>query len=134
MIKRIAIAIGSIAAAGVLALGLAAAGFGPATTNADQVDAQALADTGVVTDTLIADPAVTVQTETVYIRPAATPKVIHVTKKVPAKASSQKAGKDGGKASSKRSWDEDEDEHDDDDDERDHDEDEEHEGHEDEDD
>lgn len=105
MIKRIALAIGSIAAAGVLALGLAAAGFGPVATNADSADALALADAGVVADALTADPGVRVQTETVYIRPAATPKVIHVTKKVPAKAASQKAAK----AANKRSWDDDDD-------------------------
>ena len=77
MVKRIALAIGSIAAAGVLALGIAAAGFGPAAS----VDA-GQSDTTIVgaaaADSLVAEPVV--QTETVYVRPAAAPKVIHVTK------------------------------------------------------
>jgi hypothetical protein len=84
MIKRIALAVGSVAAVGVLALGLAAAGFGPAA----QVDAgQALTDQDVAAMALpaadpAAEPVTQVQTETVYVKPAATPKVIHVTKKV----------------------------------------------------
>jgi hypothetical protein len=81
MIKRIALTIGSIAAAGVLALGLAAAGFGPtASVEADQ--AASAVDTGTA-DGLIAEPVAQVQTETIYIRPAPAPEVIHVTKRVP---------------------------------------------------
>ena len=102
MIKRIAIAVGGAAAAGVLALGLAAAGFGPATTDAGASDAGAQSDVAAAAADLTADPAVQVQTETVYIRPAAAPAVIHVTKKVPAKAASQKAGKDVGRRSRDR--------------------------------
>lgn len=106
MIARIALAIGGVAAAGVLALGLAAAGFGPAATNAEQSTAGAPAAVVAAPD-LLADPAVQVQTETVYIRPAAAPKVIHVTKRVPAKATSQGARKDGGR----RTRDHDDDDH-----------------------
>ena len=84
MIKRIALLVGSIAAAGVLALGLAAAGFGPATTNADQSDPGAFAATDATTADTAAEPVVQVQTETVYVRPPVAPKVIHVTKKVSA--------------------------------------------------
>jgi hypothetical protein len=80
MIKRIALVIGGIAAAGVLALGLAAAGFGPVATDADQVGTQPLA----AADPQTADPAVRSQTETVYVRPPAAPRVIHITKKAPA--------------------------------------------------
>lgn len=84
MIKRIALLVGSIAAAGVLALGLAAAGFGPATTNADQADPGAFAATDAATADTATEPMVQVQTETVYVRPPVEPKVIHVTKKVSA--------------------------------------------------
>jgi hypothetical protein len=119
MIKRIAIAIGGAAAAGVLALSLAAAGFGPAQTDAGPSDAVVPSDVAAAAPGLIADPAVQVQTETVYIRPAAAPKVIHVTKQVPAKAASQKAGK----VSARRSRDHDDEDHEERD--RDH---EEHEG------
>jgi len=97
MIKRIALTIGSIAAAGVLALGLAAAGFGPdASVEADQ--AASAVGTGTA-DVLMAEPVAQVQTETIYVRPAPAPEVIHVTKRVasttrkaaPAQRSTQRA-------------------------------------------
>jgi len=87
MIKRIALLVGSIAAAGVLAFGLAAAGLGPVTSLGDSGVAgdQALVD---VPGGPVADTAVEVQAETVYVKPAPEPKVIRVTRTVPAKRAS----------------------------------------------
>ncbi|MFN8619404.1 MAG: hypothetical protein U0869_01495 [Chloroflexota bacterium] len=80
MIKRIALAVGSIAAAGVLALGLAAAGFGPTPGAEAGQDVAAMA---LPSDApAAAEPVTQVETETVYIKPAPAPKVIHVTRKV----------------------------------------------------
>lgn len=108
MIKRIALLVGSVAAAGVLAIGLAAAGFGPVATNADQADAQAFAEMDAATaDTAATEPLVQVQTETVYVRPPVAPKVIHVTKKVPA----AKAAAVSTKTTKRASHDDDEHEH-----------------------
>ena len=81
MIKRIALFVGSLTAAGVLALGLAAAGFGPLATTAGS---GATADQALAADQVPAEPVVQVQTETVYVKPAPAPKIIHVTKKLPA--------------------------------------------------
>ena len=83
MIKRISLLLASIATAGVLALGLAAAGFGPAQlVAADQTQPDPAA--AAAADQVVADPSPTVQTETVYVRAAPAPKVIHVTKHIPA--------------------------------------------------
>lgn len=104
MIKRVALLVGSLAAAGVLALGLAAAGYGPVTTLEDSGVAgdQALFDdaAGAVTDAVVQ-----VETETVYVKPAPEPRVIHVTRKVSAK----KAAAANTSARAKRSGDDDDD-------------------------
>jgi hypothetical protein len=88
MIHRLALIIGSVAAAAVLALGFAATGFGPsaAPANADQPTAGTAADTalGAATDVSPAKPITRVETTTVYVKPAPKAKVIHVTKRAPA--------------------------------------------------
>jgi hypothetical protein len=80
MIHRLAIIIGSVAAAAVLALGFAATGFGPAAAPADAE--QPPAAVALAVDGPAASPITRVDTTTVYVRPAAKPKVIHVTKRV----------------------------------------------------
>jgi hypothetical protein len=84
MLQRTLLLIASLAAALVLAAGLALAGFGPASpgSGAQAVDpvaepAAATADTGA--------PLEAVQVDTVYLKPAPTPEVI-VTKVVQTKA------------------------------------------------
>ncbi len=95
MIHRLAITIGGIAAAAILALGFAATGLGPnaAPVNADQPagGAAALADAAAVpaTDPPAAKPITRVKTTTVYVKPAPKAKVIHVTKRAPAPAAKQ---------------------------------------------
>ena len=84
MIKRIALFVGSIAAAGVLALGLAASGFGPTSTLADTTAANDQALSAAAADQLPTQPVVQVQTETVYVKPAPAPQIVHVTRKLPA--------------------------------------------------
>jgi len=90
MIHRLALIIGGVAAAAILALGFSATGFGPsaAPVNAEQPTAGA----AVVAAPLAAVPTdppapkriTKIETTTVYVRPAAKPKVIHVTKRAPA--------------------------------------------------
>ena len=84
MIQRIALLIASLAAAGVLAVALAAAGFAPVPRQtAAPVVAEAIAlSTPDPTPAPSASPQV--QIDTVYVKPAPPPKVIHVVKKVKA--------------------------------------------------
>jgi len=88
MIHRLALIIGGVAAAAILALGFAATGFGPraAPADAEQPTPGAAAGAAVVgtTDQAVVKPVTRVETTTVYVRPAAKPKVIHVTKRAPA--------------------------------------------------
>jgi hypothetical protein len=92
MIHRLAISIGTIAAAAVLALGFAASGFGPAAAPANagqptvvQQPAVTEQQSAATQDTEpAAKPITKVKTETIYVKPAPKPKVIHVTKRQPA--------------------------------------------------
>ncbi len=86
MIQRIALLIASLAAAGVLAVALAAAGFAPVPRQtAEPLVAEAIAlSTPDPTPAPTASPRV--QIDTVYVKPAPPPKVVHVVKKVKAKA------------------------------------------------
>lgn len=96
MRRRIALIVGSAAAAATLAVGLAAAGFGPATAPdagamaaSDPTEAQAAVEALLAPwDGAGADlaPTVTVEEEVVYIRPAATPRIIRVTRVAAASA------------------------------------------------
>jgi|GEM_PF-5950425 len=83
MIHRLAILIGSVAAAGILALGFAATGFGPATAPAEAEQPTAAA-AAAMPDPATPKPITRVETTTVYVKPAAKPKVIRVTKRTPA--------------------------------------------------
>jgi len=93
MIHRLALIIGGVAAAAILALGFAATGFGPraAPADAEQPTPGAAAGAAVVgtTDQAVVKPVTRVETTTVYVRPAAKPKVIHVTKRAPAAVARQ---------------------------------------------
>ena len=86
MIHRLALIVGSVAAAAILGLGFAATGFGPraAPVDAEQPSAGtvASAQTGLAKP----DPITKVETTKVYVRPAAKPKVIHVTRQASAPA------------------------------------------------
>ena len=92
-IHRLALLIGSVAAAAILAIGFAATGFGPsaAPANAEQptagaaaIAAAAAAAAVPATDPPAAKPVTRVKTTTVYVKPAPKPKVIHVTRRAPA--------------------------------------------------
>ncbi len=87
MIHRLAIIIGGIAAAVVLGIGLAATGLTPPDA---PVDAQQPLAAAASTDAPSAAPVTRVETTTVYVRPAPKPKVIHVTKRAPAPAATQR--------------------------------------------
>ena len=92
MIHRLALLIGSVAAAAILALGFAATGFGPNAAPADAEQptaalaaaAAAAASAAPVTDLPTAKPITRIKTTTVYVRAAPKPKVIHVTRRAPA--------------------------------------------------
>lgn len=106
MRKRIAIIVGSAGAATVLAVGLAAAGFGPVPgASAGTADGAEPAIAQAAVEALLAPwdgsdaalaPVVQVEEEVVYIRPAATPKTIRVTRVAAAPARSA-ADDDGGR-------------------------------------
>jgi len=93
MIHRLALIVGSVAAAAIMALGFLATGLGPrgAIVDAQQPSTAATTDTataangGLVAQAAL-DPVTRVETTTVYVRPAAKPKVIHVTRQAPAAA------------------------------------------------
>jgi hypothetical protein len=93
MIHRLALLIGSIAAAAILVLGFAATGFGPraAPVDAEQPTPAAAADAQ--TEQAAVKPVTRVETTTVYVRPARKPKVIHVTRRAPAPAKRQTPSK-----------------------------------------
>jgi len=88
MIHRLALIVGSVAAAAILALGFLASGVGP---SGALVDAEQPGSTGAAnaTDAPAASPITRVETTTVYVRPAAKPKVIHVTRRAPKPAKRQ---------------------------------------------
>jgi hypothetical protein len=80
MISRIGLALAGLAATLVLAAGIAAAGIGQlpvAGTDAANAGTQAGAATG---DSVV--PGERSVTETVYVRPAAKPRIVHVTRRV----------------------------------------------------
>ena len=72
MVHKLALAVGGLAAAGVLALALGAAGFTPRTSEAKAADSVVAADAGVAQKKTV--------TDTVYVKPTPQPRVIHVTK------------------------------------------------------
>ena len=80
MVQRIALLIGSIAAAAVLTVALATAGFAPGATVAPTDAPVAAAAEDVVVAADQATPQPTVQVDTVYVQPAATPKVVRVVR------------------------------------------------------
>ncbi len=97
MIHRLAISIGTIAAAVVLAIGFAASGFGPAAAPAE-AGLSSLSELAVVDGqpTITAKdtgptptPVTKVRTTTVYVKPAPKRKVIHVTRHDPAAAAAR---------------------------------------------
>lgn len=81
MIRKLAIAVGGFAAAGVVAVALGAAGFGPGT-------AAKAADYAAVQATDAPAPKVETVTDTVYIKPTPKARVIHIKK--PAVASKKR--------------------------------------------
>src|SRR5512147_1406515 len=91
MIHRLAIAIGGIAAAAVLALGFAASGFGPSVAPVDAAQPAFAADQSTVQAAVVPEatpkPVTRVETKTIYVRPAPKPKVIHVTRQAPTSTS-----------------------------------------------
>ncbi len=96
MIHRLAVILGSVAAAAILAIGFAATGLGPtaAPANAEQLDLASVTDPAVLaapaTPAASIKPITRVETTTVYVRPAPKPKVIHVTKRAPTPAATQR--------------------------------------------
>ncbi len=72
MVHRIALLIAGVAAVSVLVIGIVAAGNGPSKVTT--------ADAATAAPQTAAAPAVKTQTDTVYVRPAPPPQVIHVTK------------------------------------------------------
>jgi len=91
MIHRLALIVGSVAAAAIMALGYLATGLGPraATVDAQQPSAAATGDIAAAAvsasvDQAPARPVTRVETTTVYVKPAPKPKVIHVTRQAPA--------------------------------------------------
>ncbi len=96
MIHRLAISVGTIAAAAVLAIGFAASGLGPAAAPADAgqvplAEPQAMADP--VTEDPTAKPITRVETTTIYVKPPPKRKVIRVTRRDPAPAAKRHAVK-----------------------------------------
>ncbi len=85
MIHRLAIIVGSVAAAVVVAVGLVATGLGPvaAPVDAEQpAAATASAATAATAESAAAATPITRdETTTVYVRPAPTPRVIHITRR-----------------------------------------------------
>ncbi len=71
MVHKMALIVGGMAVAAVLAVALAAAGFAPTTPNARASDPTADPTAAATTKTV---------TDTVYVAPVPAPKVIHVTK------------------------------------------------------
>jgi hypothetical protein len=85
VVSRIALIVGGVAAATVLAVGVVATAFGPPDTVAAE-GASATADEMLTAEGPLATPITRVQTETVYVRPAPTPKTIRVTRHVQARS------------------------------------------------
>ena len=79
MRQRVAIAISSLVAAAVLAVGLTAAGFGPAPQAALGEEAE-LAVTDATVD--VAEPDEITEPEVIYVKPAPKPKTVVVKKRV----------------------------------------------------
>jgi hypothetical protein len=85
MLQRVAMLLGCVAAAAVMFVALSVAGFAPAPPSAplaavtDAVEPAAVAET-------TAPPAATpaTQVDTVYVQPAATPKVVRIVRHAPA--------------------------------------------------
>jgi hypothetical protein len=73
MLHKVALAVGGLAAAGVLALALGAAGFTPGAAASKLADAVTL-------PAVAQDPQTKTVTDTVYVEPTPQPKIIHVTK------------------------------------------------------
>ncbi len=96
MIHRLAVILGSISAAAILALGFAATGLGPsaAPANAEQLDLASVDDPAVLAapaaPAASVKPITRVETTTVYVRPAPQPKIIHVTKRAPAPSATKR--------------------------------------------
>jgi hypothetical protein len=89
MIHRLALLIGSIAAAAILAFGFAATGFGPRAEPVDAEQPTPAAAGDAPTEQAAVKPVTRVETTTVYVRPVRKPKVIHVTKRATAPARRQ---------------------------------------------
>jgi hypothetical protein len=96
MIHRLAISIGTIAAAAVLALGFAASGLGPSAAPADAgqgpfADPRTVAEP--LTEDATAKPITRYETTTVYVKPPPKPRVIRVTRREPTPAPRRRTAK-----------------------------------------
>jgi hypothetical protein len=98
MLQRVAIIIGSLAAAGVLAVGLVAAGFGPAQP--------AAAEPGTGLADVAADPSL--EPETVYVIPGPRPRRLVVTRTTPTLDSPARVGTGGASGGARAERDDDE--------------------------
>ncbi len=81
MSQRLAITVSSLAAAGVLAVGLTAAGFGPGNRTDFDPAAQVVA-----AEAAAGTPVENTEPEVVYVKPAPKPKTVVVKKRVTAKS------------------------------------------------
>ena len=88
MVQRIALFVASLAAAAVLAVGLAVAGVGPAT----DPQPTAAASNATATDP---QPSPRVQVDTVYVAPPQAPKTVVVHKTVAATGGEQESESEG---------------------------------------
>jgi hypothetical protein len=104
MRRRIAIAISSLVAAAVLAVGLAASGFGPEPRSTPAEAAGTDVAESVTAESMVAD----VEPEVVYIKPAPKPETVVVKKRVSGSVAGN-AGKGSERVRSRRSAEDDDD-------------------------
>jgi hypothetical protein len=95
MSQRLAITVSSLVAAGVLAVGLTAAGFGPGSRTDFDPAAQVVA-----AEAVAGTPVETIEPEVVYVKPAPKPKTVVVKKRITAgsSATSTRSGAASGKS------------------------------------
>ena len=85
MVQRLALLFGSIAAAAVLAVALAASGFAPTPAPTTQATVAPAAPNLMQAVVDQASPQPTTQVDTIYVKPAAPPRTIRVVKIAPTK-------------------------------------------------
>ena len=108
MRQRVAIAITSLVAAAVLAVGLSAAGFGPV-PGAAQDEVADLAATGATVT--VAEPGDPAEPEIIYVEPAPQPKTVVVKKRVQQRASNSGSAGSREVRATRSDHDDDDDEH-----------------------